>query len=376
MKIALLANLKDNAPTWNGMAKDRWDDLDSPATIEAILAALRLRGHKVEFFEAQIKPPFNLFQKLNDYDPDLCFNISEGHYGDSREAQIPALLDMMELPYTGSHVLTLALALDKPMTKRILRYHDLPTPEFQVFEQANDPIDSDLLNHDGELAFPLFVKPSREGTSVGVSARSIVRSVADLYDVVEEQLSHYRQPIIVEHYIEGRELTVGVVGNYERIVARRLNDRELPDELPATLTFLPVLEVDTQAYDASEAGLYTNRIKTDLVDNFQYICPAQIDGALAHHLNLLSAAVFRVIGCKDVARVDFRLDERTGTPYILEVNPLPGLNPDYSDLCIQAKAAGLNYEHLVNMIADEALFRYGMLEGVEGGFRFRRMFGI
>lgn len=374
MKIALLANLKANAPTWEGMSKDRWDDLDSPATIDAILDALRAGGHTAAFFEAQIKPPFDIVDKLIAYDPDLCFNITEGHYGDSREAQIPALLDMLELPYTGSRVLTLTLALDKPMTKRVLRYHDLPTPEFQVFEQVNDPIDSDLLNPDGELAFPLFVKPSREGTSVGVSARSIVHSVVDLYEVVEEQLRRYRQPILVEHYIEGRELTVGMVGNLGRIVARRLNDRELPDDLPSTLAFLPILEVDMHAYDDSEAGLYTNRIKTDLVDDFRYLCPAPVDAELAQRLNTLAAAVFRVIGCKDVARVDFRLDARTGTPYILEVNPLPGLNPDYSDLCIQARAAGLSFEQLVNTIVDEARFRYGMLEDVEGSFRAKRMF--
>lgn len=373
MKIALLANLKANAPTWPGIAADRWDDLDSPKTIEAILAALRAAGHEAEFFEAQIKPPYNLIDQLIAFDPDLCFNIAEGHYGDSREAQIPALLDMLEIPYTGSRILTLTLALDKPMTKRLLRYHDLPTPEFQVFERHNDPVDSDLLNEAGELAFPLFVKPSREGTSVGISARSIVRSVTELYEVVEEQLQKYRQPILVEHYIEGREVTVGVVGNLGRISARRLNDRHLPEDLPKTLMFFPALEIDMTAYDSSEAGVYTNRIKTELAEDFHYLCPAPIDDTLAQHLNALTAAVFRVTGCKDVARVDFRLDAQTGIPYILEVNPLPGLNPGYSDLCIQAVAAGWTYEQLVSTITDEALFRYGILDGIHNNSRFRHI---
>lgn len=366
MKIALLANLKKNAPTWRGISKDRWDDLDSPATINAILDALHSAGHRAEFFEAQIKPPYSLIEKLTDYDPDLCFNIAEGHYGDSREAQIPALLDMLELPYTGSRVLTLTLSLDKPMTKRLLKYHNLLTPEFQVFEDKDDAIADDLLNEAGELLFPLFVKPSREGTSVGISAKSIVHTVAELQAEVSDQLERYRQPILVEQFVEGRELTVGVVGNLGRIVARRLNDRELPDELPATLTFLPILEIDTLAYEESEAGIYTNRIKTDLVDDFRYVCPAVIDDDLAYRLKLLTADVFRVTGCKDVARVDFRLDAATGEPYILEVNPLPGLNPDYSDLCIQARAAGQTYEQLVNAIVDEAMFRYGILDNAGG----------
>ncbi|MCA9896024.1 MAG: hypothetical protein KC615_23725, partial [Anaerolineae bacterium] len=238
MKIAVLANLKKNAPTWEGIAEDHWDDLDSPKTIEAIMNALRANGHTAEFFEAQITPPYSLIEKLTDYAPDLCFNIAESHYGESREAQIPAVLDALRMPYTGSQVLNLTLSLDKPMTKRILHYHNLPTPEFQVFEKADDPIDSDLLDDAGELRFPLFVKPSREGTSIGVDARSIVHTVAELYDVVAEQLQRYRQPILVEHFIEGRELTVGVVGNLGRTAARRLNDREALDELPATMTFL------------------------------------------------------------------------------------------------------------------------------------------
>ncbi|MCB9458489.1 MAG: D-alanine--D-alanine ligase [Anaerolineaceae bacterium] len=361
MKIAVLANLKKNAPTWEGIAEDHWDDLDSPKTIEAIMNALRANGHTAEFFEAQITPPYSLIEKLTDYAPDLCFNIAESHYGESREAQIPAVLDALRMPYTGSQVLNLTLSLDKPMTKRILHYHNLPTPEFQVFEKADDPIDSDLLDEAGELRFPLFVKPSREGTSIGVDARSIVHTVAELYDVVAEQLQRYRQPILVEHFIEGRELTVGVVGNLGRTAARRLNDREALDELPATMTFLPVLEIDLEAYDDSEAGIYTNRMKTDLVDEFYYHCPALIDNALVQQLNLLAAAVFRVTGCRDVARVDFRLDKTTGSPYILEVNPLPGLNPDYSDLCIQANAAGWTYEQLIGAITDQALGRYSLL---------------
>lgn len=374
MKIALLANLKQNAPIWEGMAKDRWDDLDSPKTIQAILNALQANGHIAEFFEAQITPPHNLIENLTDFAPDLCFNIAESHFGESREAQIPAVLDALQIPYTGSQVLTLTLALDKPMTKRILSYHGLPTPEFQVFERPTDPIDGDLLDEAGELRFPLFVKPSREGTSIGVDARSIVRTVAELYDAVNDQLQKYRQPILVEHFIEGRELTVGVIGNLGRTAARRLNDRDVVSALPTSLNFMPVLEIDLNAYDVSEAGIYTNRIKTDLVDTFYYHCPAHVDATLVHQLNELTAAVFRVTGCRDVARVDFRLDNVTGTPYILEVNPLPGLNPGYSDLCIQAQAAGWTYEHLIGAITDEALVRYGMLARSED--RHKNLFGM
>ena len=177
MRVAVLANLKDNAPNWEGMSSDQWDDLDSPKTIKSILDALESGGHEAAFFEAQITPPHNLIENLNAFKPDLCFNIAEGHYGDGREAHIPSLLEMLRIPYTGSKVLTLALALDKPMTKRVLAYHGLPTPDFQVFERADDPIDDDLLDEREELRYPMFVKPSREGTGMGVSAESVVTTV-------------------------------------------------------------------------------------------------------------------------------------------------------------------------------------------------------
>jgi D-alanine-D-alanine ligase len=267
---------------------------------------------------------------------------------------------MLRIPYTGSKVMTLALALDKPMTKRVLFYHGLPTPEFQVFEQSDEPIDDDLLNEDGELRFPLFVKPSREGTSMGVSGESIVATVAQLREQVGRQLQRYNQPVLVEHYIKGREVTVGVLGNVKPNAARRVNERMSSGEIPDNLIFMPALEVDVQAYGPQEAGLYTNRMKVDLADTFYYHCPAPLTDEQLRELQWLTAAVFRVMGCKDVARVDFRLDEdQNYKPYILEVNPLPGLNPGYSDLCIQSLAAGWSYERLINTIVELAAARMG-----------------
>lgn len=361
MRIAVLANLKKNAPSWEGMSPDHWDDLDSPDTIDAIIRALESGGHEAFFLEATATPPHSLVDKLHRSRPDICFNIAEGHWGDGREAQVPAILEMLRIPYTGSKVLTLALALDKPMTKRIFTYHGLPTPEFQVFERPDDPLDADLLNERGELCFPMFVKPSREGTSVGVTPESIVTTIDQLRDQVARQLTRYNQPILCEHYIKGREITVGMVGNFGPTVARRVNERTAPHVLPASLTFLPPLEVDLGAYDAQEAGVYTNRIKVELVETFYYLCPAPLDAETIHRLNLLAAAVFRVTGALDVGRVDFRLDEENDNkPYILEINPLPGLNPDYSDLCIEARAAGWTYDRLINTIVDLAATRHGL----------------
>lgn len=361
MRIAVLANLKKNAPTWEGMSPDQWDDLDSPKTIDGLVKALESGGHEAAFLEASILPPHNLAERLQEFQPDLCFNIAEGHFGDGREAQIPALLEMLRLPYTGSKVLTLALALDKPMTKRILLYHGLPTPEFQVFERADEPVDEDLLNEAGELRFPLFVKPSREGTSMGVSTESVVYTIAQLREQVAKQIQLYNQPILCEHFIQGREVTIGMVGNVQPTTSRRISEHRGLNQPPDGLTFLPPLEIDLEPYAASEGGLYTNRMKTELADEPYYLCPADIEPDMLHTLNMLAANVFTVTDCKDVARVDFRLDRlNNNKPYILEINPLPGLNPGYSDLCVQGRAAGWSYEKLINRIVKVAALRQGI----------------
>jgi len=350
MRVALLANLKKNAPTWDGMSPDQWDDLDSEETIGALTRALEAGGHQVTFLEGDT----TLYHNLLQLKPDICFNICEGHFGDGREAQVPALLEMLRIPYTGSRVMTLALALDKSMTKRVLAYHELPTPLFQSFERIDEPLDP-------TMKFPLFVKPSREGTGMGVSADSIVRNDDELRAQVRRIFDRYDQTALVERFIEGREVTVGVVGNLVGLAARRVPVDERAERILGGLRFLPPLEVDLSAYPDEEGGVYTSRIKVEWAHEFHYKCPAPLTLAQVEELNWLTAAVFRVTGCLDVARVDFRFDKHDhDKPYILEVNPLPGLNPGYSDLCIEAEAAGWKYEELVNRILDEAIRRNGL----------------
>ena len=349
-RVALLANLKKNAPHWVGMPDDQWDDLDSEKTITAIMEALRAGGHSCEFLEGDI----TIVDTVRKFNPDICFNICESHFGDAREAQVPAILEKLQIPYTGSKVLCLAMALDKPMTKRVLAYHELPTPNFQSFERVNEPLDP-------KMEFPLFVKPSREGTGMGVSAQSIVKNEEELREQVHLILERYQQPALVETFIAGREVTVGMVGNLVGPVARRLpHDENLP-RIQSGLRFFPPMEVDLSPYLETDV-VYANRLKVALADQLNYICPAPLDEDLVDELNWLAAAVFRVCGTLDVARVDFRLNaEENWKPYILEINPLPGLSPGISDIVIEAAAEGVDHTELVNMILETALRRYGMI---------------
>jgi len=349
-RVAVLANLKKNAPQIEGASFDKWDDLDSEFTVEAICEAIRSKGNEAQFLEADE----TIIDTVRDYKPDICFNISEGHYGDSREAQIPAILEKLQIPYTGSKVLCLALTLDKSMTKRILAWHGLPTPEFQSFERLDEPLDEGM-------TFPMFVKPSREGTGMGISYDSIVHNEDELRKQLEFILRTYNQPALVEKFIEGREVTVGMVGNLIGPVAKRIPVNEDAQRIQAGLHFMPPMEVDLKPYLLSD-GVYANRLKTALAADLTYLCPAPIDEEMVDELNWLAAAVFRVTGALDVARVDFRLDINDNLkPYILEINPLPGLTPVISDLVMEAAAAGIDHTELVNMILYTALDRYKML---------------
>lgn len=332
LKIALLANLKANAPRSTDDAQDRWAELDSDRVVKAILAALEQAGHEVTFLEGDI----SLCHRLNSGDFDIAFNICEGHQGEARESQVPAILEMLGIPYTGSKVLCLALTLDKPMAKRVLAFHGLPTPRFQVFEDPEAAVDP-------LLSYPLFAKPAGEGTGMGITGDSVARNEAGLRRQLRWLIETYRQPALVEHYVEGREITVGVLGNSQPRV-------------------LPPLEIDLSTCPPEEHGIYTYHIKADLPTLPRYLCPAPLSKAQVRKLSRLAVAAFRALGCLDVARVDFKLDaHQAEKPYILEVNPLPGLSPGISDLVLEAEAEGMTHAQLINAILGAALERYPQL---------------
>lgn len=351
LNVAVLANLRRNAPCEPGLPEDAWAELDTEETTDAIVAALQSRGHRATFLEGNL----SLVEKLADLRPDICFNICEGHWGDSRESHVPSLLEMLRLPYTGAGVLGLGLTLDKPVTKRLLKQYGLPTPAFQVFDRADIPLDP-------ELEFPLFVKPSREGSSLGVSASSLVWNEAHLRLRLAHQLERYRQPILVERFVRGREVTVGLLGNPSSHPIRYASIPQLAEASVAGLRVLPALEVELARYPGGEAGIYTHRIKSESADEYFYSCPAPLPPESAARLRCMAVAAFRATLCRDVARVDFRLDADAGDePYILEVNALPGLCPGFSDLALAAEAVGLPYADLINAILDAGCRRYGLI---------------
>ena len=197
---------------------------------------------------------------------------------------------------------------------------------------------------------------------MGVSAQSIVKNEVELREQLQMMIERYKQPALVETFIEGREVTVGMIGNLVGPVARRLpHDENLP-RIQSGLRFLPPMEVDLSPYLETDA-VYANRLKVALADQLTYLCPAPLDEDLVDELNWLAAAVFRVCGALDVARVDFRLNvNEDWKPYILEINPLPGLSPGISDIVIEAAAEGIGHTELVNMILETALRRYRMID--------------
>jgi len=334
MRVALLHNLAENAPPPNsGAPRDILYELDHPKNVEAYCQALEAGGHEVFPMEGDAW----LAQRLKDLSIDICFNQCEGYRGDSREAQVPALLEMLGIPYTGSKVLTLALTLDKAMTKRVLTYHGLPTPPFQEFTSADQPLDPRLAAH-----FPLFAKPNSEGTGMGIDDRSILRDESELRERVAYLLEAYHEPVLVEKYIEGNDITVGLVGNY-------------PD-----LHLFPISMIDNSLYETTGLHVYGAELKIDLGDAYQYQCPAQISDELAAELRRLTIESMRVTGTVDFARVDFRLDRNDGNrPYILEINSLPGITP-ISDLTLMAQADGWSHARLVYSIFEAALRRHGL----------------
>jgi D-alanine-D-alanine ligase len=326
-----------------GAPPDALAEYDSAETIQALEDALCSKGYQVVRLEADE----TLLDTVRQAAPDICFNIAEGLRGDARESQVPALLEMLGIPYTGSGVSGHALSLDKAMTKRVWRDAGLPTAPFQVLRREDEPLDS-------RLAFPLFVKPLREGTGMGINGHSVVYDEGALRRQAGWVIRTYRQPALVEGFLPGREFTVGLIGNTAAPEKRRWND--IYDERGFHL--FPVLEIDANVgvggglYNADSKSYEPGEAGAPL-----YFCPADIPASLEMEMKDLAVAAFEAIGGLDLGRVDFRLGS-DGRPYLLEINTLPGLNPIVSDLCIMARAEGMRYTDLINEVLYLAMSRY------------------
>lgn len=345
LRVAVVANRKYSVHVNADAPPDALAEYDSEATVESVQAALRSRGHTPFFLEADE----SFFDTVRETRPDFCFNMAEGLRGDSRESHVPAMLELLGIPYTGAKVLANALSLDKGMAKMIWRENGLPTAPFQLFHHAQVALDA-------ALTFPLFVKPVREGSGMGINARSIVHTEAELRAQAAWVLATYHQPALVETYLPGREFTVGLVGNTLAPGATPRSD--FYDARGFHL--FPVLELDTQR--GAVKGIYNAEAKSYALDDVNapgYLCPADIPASLRDTLFRLTIRAFAALGGLDVGRVDFRLGA-DGQPYLVEINTLPGLNPLVSDMVIVARAEGVPYEMLINEILDLARGRYGM----------------
>ncbi len=297
-------------------ASDAEAEFDSPKTIDAIAKAIESHGHTVLPLEATPDLPHALVGAA----PDVVFNIAEGLRGRGREAQVPALCELLGIPYSGSDPTTLSICLDKALTKQILRSAGIDTAEWQVVTKGNERLKA--------FRYPVIVKPNAEGTSKGITSASVVSDEASAKAAAKACVDKYGQPALVEEYIQGRELTVGLLGEKR--------PRVLP---PMEVVFLDTPKHPVYGFEEKQAD--TTKVRFD--------CPAKLSPAELKKVEKTVRDTFASLGCRDVARVDLRLAP-DGRVFVIEVNPLPGLTPDFSDLCMIAKVVGMDYRSLIGEI--------------------------
>ncbi|MFH1834575.1 MAG: ATP-grasp domain-containing protein [Methanobacteriota archaeon] len=330
LDVSVAYNLAAEIPS--GEPEDFYAECDSSETVNAIKDALTSKEHDVTLIEADE----NAYEKLRTLKPDIVFNIAEGIRGESRESQIPAMLEMLGIPYTGSGPLTLAVTLDKAKTKEVLSYYGIPNPRFKVYDKPP-------LSENG-FPLPAIVKPVSEGSSKGIFEDSVVDTHDELSERVLQRLETYRQPVLVEEFLPGREFTVAILGNDEANV------------LPIVEVVFDDLPQGARGIDSYEAKWLWDKPENSL-DCIR--CPADLDETLTTEINRVAVKTYRALGCRDWCRIDLRLDEK-GIPNVLDVNALPGMiaNPKAnSRFPAAARAAGLTYDETINTVLDHAIKR-------------------
>jgi len=314
---------------------DFYAECDDDETIEAVRSALASR-HRVSSIEGD-EEAFEEFRRLR---PDIVFNMAEGLYGESRESQIPAMLEMLRIPYTGSDPLTLGICLDKATTKEILSFHRIPNPAFAVVRNLKPKVKLPSL--------PLIVKPLSEGSSKGVTNTALVRNRKQLQEQIELVLTQYRQPALIEKFLPGREFTVALLGNGNEVQVLPLVEiqfAELPPEINPIYSF--------------EAKWIWDTVENPLEI---FACPARVPSPLRQKIEIVCLAAYSALRLRDWCRIDVRLDEKEN-PNILELNPLPGILPNpNANSCFPkaARTAGMSYEDLINRVLNVACRRVGL----------------
>ena len=330
LRVGITYNLKKDFSQPENQPVDFLEEFDAEETIDAIREALESEGHEV----IKLGGGTHLIDRLKEASVDIVFNIAEGLEGRNREAHIPALLEFLNIPYTGSDPLTLSLTLDKAMAKRVIMSQNIPTPPFRKIERMEEL--------DGlDLRYPLFVKLCYEGSSKGVRVDSKILDRQSLEEKTRGLLKTYHSPLLVEEFVNGPEFTVGIVGNEDPFV-------------------LGVMQIEIKGKPAEES-IYSLEIKREWEEKVRYHCPPSIDQNLLKKIEEVALRAYRALECRDVSRVDIRVGADR-TPYFLEINPLPGLSPVYGDLVIMARSMGWDYARLVKTIFHQALKRYGWRE--------------
>ena len=332
-----VSSIRNNSSAQPSTITDTYAEWDTWETINAVKAALETH-HSVDLIEADQ----NAYEKLNESKCDIVFNIAEGFNGISREAQIPAILEMLGIPYSGSDPLTLSVCLDKARTKEILSYHKIPNVKFFVVNEVEQ-----LKNIN--LDFPLIVKPIGEGSSKGIYSSSYANNKEDLQTEIERILNEYNQPALVEEFLPGREFTAAIIGNNgnaEVLPIVEISYKDFPDD------FVPIYSYEAKwILDTREKPLNV------------FSCPAKLDSSLENKIKETVLKTYHVLRCRDWSRIDIRLDKNS-IPNIIEINPLPGILPNPEDNSCFPKAArthGLNYTEMINKVLYVAARRHNLI---------------
>lgn len=325
--VGLTYDLKTDYEFKAGDPPDANAEFDHPLTIGVIAKAIESQGFKTK----KIGNVASLLEKIGDLGVDIVFNISEGMSGRNRESQVPVLLEMAGVPFVGSDALTLGLTLDKIMAKKVFVGEKISTPKFFEIKSVDSLPDTD------HLKFPLIVKPRCEGSSKGLTENSRVENLEELRKQAEYVINNYKQSALVEEFISGQEFTVAVIGND-------------PPEV------MPIVQIKIDGKLQLKDRFYTFARITS--DRLEYICPPRIPQELNKKISEMALRAYNAVECRDFGRVDFRVGA-DGTPYVLEINPLPSLST--ADVFpVFAKQAGLTYEKVIGKIMESALKRYNL----------------